>query len=97
MMLEMAPDFTFGVLSAAFKGCEIKFAYNEYALAGCTFLLDGNCELHGSGYQPLECRFAVTNASEWERVGMGARCHADLEKDRILKQVARWLSNGVRS
>lgn len=76
MMLEMAPDFTFGVLSPAFKGCEAQFAYQEYAAAGCTFLADGKCELHGTGHQPLECRFC-----HHDRVGLGPRCHADLEKD----------------
>jgi hypothetical protein len=75
MMLEMAPDFTFGVLSPAFKGCEVNFAYNEYASAGCTFLVDGKCELHGTGHQPLECRFC-----HHDRAGMGPRCHADIEK-----------------
>jgi hypothetical protein len=76
MMLEMAPGFGFGVLSPAFKGCEGTFAYNEYAARGCTFLVDGKCELHGTGYQPLECRFC-----HHERLGMGPQCHAGLEKD----------------
>ena len=72
MMLEMSPAFTFGVLAPAFKGCEMKFAYNEYASAGCTFLIDEQCELHGTGYQPLECRFchhdrAVTQI--WKKIG----------------------------
>jgi hypothetical protein len=75
MMLEMAPDFTFGVLSPAFKGCEVNFAYNEYVSAGCTFFVDGKCELHGTGHQPLECRFC-----HHDRAGMGPRCHADIEK-----------------
>ena len=76
MMLEMAPDFTFGVLSPAFKGCESRFAYQEYASAGCTFLVDEKCELHRTGHQPLECRFCHHG-----RAGMGPRCHADIEKD----------------
>jgi hypothetical protein len=76
MMLEMAPDFSFGVLSPAFKGCEVQFAYQEFASAGCTFLMDGKCELHGTGHQPLECRFC-----HHDRVGLGPDCHADLEKD----------------
>ena len=76
MMLEMAPGFAFGVLSPAFKGCEVKFAYQEYAYAGCTFLKKEKCELHGTGYQPLECRFC-----HHDRAGMGPRCHADIEKD----------------
>jgi hypothetical protein len=76
MMLEMAPGFTFGVLSPAFKGCEVKFAYNEYAANGCTFLGDHKCELHGTGHQPLECRYC-----HHARPGMGPVCHADIEKD----------------
>ena len=76
MMLEMSPDLTFGVLSPAFRGCEKKFAYNEYASKGCTFLVDEKCELHGTGHQPLECRYC-----HHERLGMGPRCHADIEKD----------------
>jgi hypothetical protein len=76
MMLEMAPGFSLGVLSPAFKGCEVMFAYNEYASRGCTFLLDNKCELHETGYQPLECRYC-----HHERIGMGPRCHADIEKD----------------
>lgn len=76
MMLEMSPDFSFGVLSPAFKGCEMKFAYNAYASAGCTFFVDEMCALHGTEHQPLECRFC-----HHDRDGMGPRCHADLEKD----------------
>lgn len=76
MMLEMAPGFSFGVLSPAFKGCEVRFAYNEYASAGCTFLVDDKCELHGTGHLPLECRFC-----HHDRGGMGPACHADIEKD----------------
>ena len=76
MMLEMAPELTFGVLSPAFKGCETRFAYNEYASRGCTFLVGDKCELHGTGYQPLECRYC-----HHERAGLGPRCHADIEKD----------------
>jgi hypothetical protein len=76
MMLEMAPGFNFGVLSPAFKGCEVKFAYEAYASRGCTFLVDNKCELHGTGHQPLECRYC-----HHERLGMGPVCHADIEKD----------------
>ncbi len=76
MMLEVAPELTFGVLSPAFKGCEGKFALNEYAGRGCTFLVDDRCELYGTGHQPLECRYC-----HHDRPGMGPRCHADLEKD----------------
>jgi hypothetical protein len=76
MMLEMAPGFSFGVLSPAFKGNEARFAFNEYASNGCTFLVDRKCELHGTGHQPLECCYC-----HHERTGMGPRCHADLEQD----------------
>ena len=76
MMLEMAPGFSFGVLSPAFKGCEVKFAYKEYVSRGCTFFIDEKCELYGTGQQPLECRYC-----HHERPGMGPRCHADIEKD----------------
>ncbi|HVN55282.1 MAG TPA: hypothetical protein VMT46_13195 [Anaerolineaceae bacterium] len=76
MMLELSPDHSFGVLSPAFYGCEGFFGFNEYAPRGCNFLKNGLCELHGSGRQPLECRFC-----HHDRVGLGPRCHADLEKD----------------
>ncbi len=76
MMLELSPEHTFGVLSPAFKGCEGGFATNECAPNGCNFLKDGLCELYGSGVQPLECRFC-----HHVRVGLGLKCHADLEKD----------------
>jgi hypothetical protein len=76
MMLEMSPDRSFGVLSPAFRGCEMQFASNEYAARGCTFLTDGLCELHGSGLMPLECRFC-----HHDRTGLGPRCHADIERD----------------
>lgn len=76
MMLEIAPEFTFGVLSPAFKGCERSFATNQCAENGCTFLRDHRCELYGTGHQPLECRFC-----HHDRPGMGPLCHADLEKD----------------
>ena len=76
MMLEISPERTFGVLSPAFKGCERNFGLQEYAHNGCTFLSDGLCELHGSGLEPLECRFC-----HHTRVGEGKRCHSALEKD----------------
>lgn len=76
MMLEMAPEFTFGVLSPAFKGCEKYFALHEYSKNGCTFLREDRCELFDTGHQPLECRFC-----HHERHGLGTQCHADLEKD----------------
>ncbi|MPM52348.1 hypothetical protein SDC9_99107 [bioreactor metagenome] len=76
MMLEVSPDFTYGVLSPAFSGCEGNFALQEYAKNGCNFLKDGLCELHGTGYEPLECLFC-----HHLRAGLGPKCHADLEKD----------------
>ena len=76
MMLEMAPDRSFGVLSPAFKGSEGFFALQETASNGCCFLKDRRCELHGSGFQPLECRVC-----HHERPGLGPQCHADIEKE----------------
>ncbi|MBI5323969.1 MAG: hypothetical protein HZB41_01590 [Ignavibacteriae bacterium] len=76
MMLEMAPEMTFGVLSPAFKGCEGNFALNTFSKNGCNFFVNNLCELHGTGLQPLECR-----VSHHDRTGMGIKCHADLEKD----------------
>jgi hypothetical protein len=76
MMLEVAPELTFGVLSPAFGGCEGAIASNLFAVNGCNFLKENRCELYGSGYQPLECRFC-----HHERRGLGHKCHADLEKD----------------
>jgi hypothetical protein len=76
MMLEMAPERTFGVLSPAFKGCEGDFALEHCADQGCTFLKDNLCELHSTGLQPLECRYC-----HHDRPGLGEKCHADIEKD----------------
>ncbi len=76
MMLEMAPEMTFGVLSPAFKGCEGNYALTIFSNQGCTFLKNNLCELHGTGFQPLECRYCHHN-----RKGLGKVCHSDLEKD----------------
>ena len=76
MMLEMSPDRLFGVLSPAFRGCEVQFAMNQYASNGCTFLKDERCELHASDLTPLECRFC-----HHDRPNQGPRCHADIERD----------------
>ncbi len=76
MMLELAPERTFAVLSPAFKGNEGAFALNNFKDRGCNFLKDNLCELHGTGLQPLECRFC-----HHDRRGLGPVCHADLEKD----------------
>ena len=89
MMLEVSPERRLGVLSPAFRGCERSFALNRFADRGCNFLQGDRCELHGTAYQPLECRFC-----HHTRPGMGPQCHADLESDwrtpagRAL--VARW-------
>jgi hypothetical protein len=89
MMLEVAPDHSFGVLSPAFKGCEGKIAWNHYAANGCNFLKDNLCEIHGIGFLPLECRFC-----HHDRLGLGVQCHTDIEKDwdtlagRLL--ISRW-------
>ena len=76
MMLELSPDHTFGVLSPAFRGCEQSVALQAFSKNGCTFLRNGLCELHGSGLEPLECRFC-----HHLRQGLGQKCHTDLEKD----------------
>jgi hypothetical protein len=76
MMLEISPDFNFGVLSPAFRGCEQNFALQEYAQFGCNFYINGLCKLYGTGFEPLECRFC-----HHTRKGLGLICHADIEKD----------------
>lgn len=77
MMLEVSPERSFGVLSPAFKGNEGQYAYNEFAEGGCTFLTpEQHCALHGTGQQPLECRFC-----HHDRRGEGPACHRALEKD----------------
>jgi len=76
MMLELAPDRSFGVLSPAFKGNDAEFALQRHAGGGCTFLRDERCELYATGVQPLECRFC-----HHDRAGLGPTCHAALEKD----------------
>jgi len=74
MMLEMAPDRSFGELSPGFKGNELAFAKQLFADPGCTFLKAGLCELHATTLQPLECRFC-----HHDRVGQGPLCHAGIE------------------
>jgi hypothetical protein len=76
MMLEMAPERSFGVLSPAFKGCEADFALDRCSERGCTFLKANRCELYDTGLQPLECRFC-----HHDRPGLGIQCHTDIEKD----------------
>ena len=76
MMLEMPPDRAFGVLSPAFKGCESDFSRANCSTHGCTFIEDKHCELHGTGFQPLECRYC-----HHDRVGLGPQCHADIANE----------------
>jgi hypothetical protein len=76
MMLEFSPDFSFGVLSPAFRGCEGYYAIREFSGGGCCFLNNGLCELHGTGFQPLECRFC-----HHSRMGAGMRCHEEIGRD----------------
>lgn len=76
MMLELSPEGNFAVLSPAFKGNEGVIALDNYKDRGCNFLVDNRCQLHGTGLQPLECRFC-----HHTRRGLGRVCHADLEKD----------------
>jgi hypothetical protein len=76
MMVEVSPERTFLVLAPAFRGCEGNLALGIFKDRGCTFLKEGRCELHGSGFQPLECRFC-----HHDRPGQGPACHADIEKD----------------
>lgn len=81
MMLEVAPELTFGVLSPAFKGNEGGVAVQLFASQGCTFLKDNLCELFGTGLQPLECRYC-----HHSRRGLGEQCHSAIEKDWYTKE-----------
>lgn len=76
MMLELYPDFTFGVLSPAFKGNEGKVALQVFSHNSCTFFKNSLCELYNTGLQPLECRFCHHN-----RKGEGIKCHLDIERE----------------
>src|SRR5690606_5106051 len=76
MMLELAPDQSFGVLSPAFRGCEGGFALQAFADKGCNFLSEGRSELHGSSFQTCECRFCHNDLAV-----QAPHCHIDLEKD----------------
>jgi hypothetical protein len=76
MMLEVAPEGGWGVLSPAFRGCEGTIATQEASQNGCNFLNNERCELFGTGLQPLECRFC-----HHDRKGMGKDCHTALESD----------------
>jgi hypothetical protein len=89
MMLEIAPELTFGVLSPAFKGNEGGVALQVFASQGCTFLKENLCMLFGSGLQPLECRFC-----HHSRRGLGGECHAAIEQEWHTKEgqglIVRW-------
>jgi hypothetical protein len=91
MMLEISPEMTFGVLSPAFNGNEGKIAINIYSRNGCNFLKHNLCELYSTNLMPLECRFCHHG-----RVGLGQKCHLDIEKDWKTPSgqalVKRWVS-----
>lgn len=92
MMLEISPEFTFGVLSPAFKGNEGGYALQLFASNGCTFLKNNLCELNGTGFQPLECRFC-----HHSRIGEGVKCHRAIEAEWNTSSgqqlVKLWLNN----
>jgi hypothetical protein len=75
IMLEISPEMNFGVLSPSFKGNEGNYALQIFSENGCTFLQNGLCELFGTGFQPLECRYC-----HHSRKGLGKICHSDIEK-----------------
>lgn len=75
-MLEISPDRRFGVLSPAFKGNEVNYAWQISSGRGCTFFQNERCELFGTGFQPLECRFC-----HHDRLGLGTECHLAIEKE----------------
>lgn len=76
MMFEVSPDKSFGVLSPSFRGNECNYALEIFSGCGCTFQQNELCELFGTGFQPLECRFC-----HHERKGRGQNCHTDIEKN----------------
>ena len=76
MMLEISPELNFCVLSPAFRGNECNYALQVFSKNACTFYRNGLCELFGTDFQPLECRFC-----HHDRKGQGSRCHLDIEKD----------------
>ncbi|MEL7603194.1 MAG: hypothetical protein AAGU77_08555 [Bacillota bacterium] len=76
MMLETSPEHRFGVLSPALRGCEGSLAPRPFPRSGCCFFRRGLCELFGTGFEPLECRFC-----HHARPGLGAACHAAIEAD----------------
>lgn len=93
MMLEVSPEKDFCVLSPAFKGNEVDFAFQVNANNGCTFLKNERCELFATDIMPLECRFC-----HHDRMGQGVKCHADIEEEwksnEAKRLVIRW-GNGT--
>lgn len=75
IMLEISPELTFGVLSPAFKGCEMNIAINLFKENWCTFYHNGLCDLHNTPYLPLECAFCNHDSK-----GQGQKCHTDIEQ-----------------
>lgn len=89
MMLELSPEREFAVLSPAFRGNECNYALQIFSGAGCTFLKNGLCELYGTGFQPLECRYC-----HHERKGTGELCHNDIGREwktaEAKRLIVRW-------
>jgi hypothetical protein len=89
MMIEMAPEMNFAVLSPAFKGNEGNYSLQIFSKQGCTFLKDNLCELFGTGFQPLECRFC-----HHDRKGQGIDCHTAIEHEwnshEAKRLIVRW-------
>ena len=76
VMLEVAPEMTFGVLSPAFNGCENHFALQQFSKNKCCFFKNGLCELAEVQLMPLECRYC-----HHDRKGKGLDCHNAIEKE----------------
>ncbi len=76
MMLEFSSDFSFAVLSPAFKGNEAYFALQSFSKNKCTFFIEGRCSIFLKEYQPIECRFC-----HHDRLGLGGKCHCEIGKD----------------
>jgi hypothetical protein len=76
MMLEISPEKKIGVLSPASKGAEGNYALDIFSKNKCTFLKEGLCELFGTSYQPLECRYC-----HHSRKGLGVKCYEEIEKE----------------
>ncbi len=88
MMLEFSPDFTFAVLSPAFKGNESYFALQLYSKNKCTFLQENRCSIYNKPFQPAECRFC-----HHERIGQGKKCHIEIGHDWNTKKGKRLIKS----